>query len=207
MRTRVTLSRSLRYLLAWTPTIAAARALPAQRPVSDAVLQRGSLSFLGHATVGDFVGVTSSVTGVIIGGRDYSVTRGFVEASVRTLVTGNERRDRDLRESMEVARYPMMRFDLSAVTPVPSASVTPDSIAMMLHGALTIHGVTQRVDLAARVTRAGDTTRVTTRFPLDLGSYDIRGLTKMFGLLRMQNEIEVRVDLLFLDAPTQWANP
>src|SRR5690348_7398882 len=134
MRTRVSLTRSVRYLLAFTPAIALARALPAQRPMQDAALESGTLSFLGHATAGDFVGVTTSVAGAIIGGRDYSVTRGWVEAPVRTLLTGNDHRDRDLRESMEVGRYPMMRFDLSGATFVTSPLGRSDSMAVMLHG-------------------------------------------------------------------------
>jgi polyisoprenoid-binding protein YceI len=207
MRTRVSLTRSLRYLLAWTPTIALARALPAQRPIQDAVLESGTLSFLGHATVGDFVGVTTSITGAIMGGRDYSVTHGWVEAPVRTLLTGNDHRDSDLRGSMEVGRYPMMRFDLSGATFVTSPLARPDSTMLMLHGALSIHGVTRNVELPAAMHRSADRTHITARFPLSLSDYEIRGLTKMFGLLRMQNEIEVRIDLVFVDSPTLWANP
>jgi hypothetical protein len=55
--------------------------------------------------------------------------------------------------------------------------------------------------------RSADRTHITARFPLSLSDYEIRGLTKMFGLLRMQNEIEVRIDLVFVDSPTLWANP
>jgi hypothetical protein len=29
----------------------------------------------------------------------------------------------------------------------------------------------------------------------------------MFGLLRMEREVDVRVDLRFMDAPTLWAIP
>ena len=106
MRTTTNLQRSLRYLLAWAPTVTLARAMPAQRPVPDAALESGTLSFVGRATTGDFVGTTSRVTGAVIGGRDYSTTRGWIEAPVRSLVTGNERRDGDLRQSMEIERYP-----------------------------------------------------------------------------------------------------
>ena len=175
--------------------------------MQDAVLESGTLSFLGHATVGDFVGVTTNVTGAIIGGRDYSATRGWVEAPVRTLLTGNDHRDSDLRASMEVGRYPMMRFDLSGATFVASPLGTADSTALMLHGALSIHGVTRNVDLPATARRSGEKTSITARFPLSLADYEIGGLTKMFGLLRMQNQIEVRVDLVFVDTPTLWANP
>ena len=128
MRTTTNLQRSLRYLLAWAPTVTLARAMPAQRPVPDAALESGMLSFVGRATTGDFVGTTSRVTGAVIGGRDYSTTRGWI-------------------------------------------------------------------------------THVTSRFPIDLVDYQISGLTKMFGLLRMEREVDVRVDLRFMDTPTLWAIP
>ena len=207
MRTTTNLQRSLRYLLAWAPTVTLARAMPAQRPVPDAALESGMLSFTGRATTGDFVGTTSRVTGAVIGGRDYSTTRGWIEAPVRSLVTGNERRDRDLRQSMQIERYPTLRFDLNGATFLNPSLARPDSSSLVLHGALTIHGVTRHVDLVASVTRNGDTTHLTTRFPIDLADYQIGGLTKMFGLLRMEREIDVRVDLRFMDTPTLWAIP
>ena len=84
----------------------------AAREVGSA-LRSGTLSFLGHATVGDFVGSTTWVSGAIAG--EGSRTRGWVEAPIATLVTRNERRDRHLRASMDVGRYPTMRFDLDRV--------------------------------------------------------------------------------------------
>jgi polyisoprenoid-binding protein YceI len=207
MRGTPRVQRSLRYLLAWAPTVAMPRAMSAQRPVPDAALESGTLSFFARATAGDFVGTTSKVTGAIIGGRDYSTTRGWIEAPVRSLVTGNERRDRELRESMEVDRYPTVRFDLNGATFLNPSFESPDSSAMVLHGALTIHGVTRHVDVVATVQRCGDTTHVTTRFPIDLADYRIGGLTKMLGLLRMDREVDVLVDLRFFDTPTLWAIP
>jgi len=128
MRKTTNLQRSLRYLLAWAPTVTLARAMPAQRPVPDAAVESGTLSFVGRATTGAFAATTSRVTGAVIGGRDYSTTRGWI-------------------------------------------------------------------------------THVTSRFPIDLADYQISGLTKIFGLLRMEREVDVWVDLRFMDAPTLWAIP
>jgi polyisoprenoid-binding protein YceI len=121
-----------------------------------------------------------------------------------TLVTGNKLRDRDMRASMEVDRYPTMRFDVLGATTVPSLATRVDTLAMLLHGNLAIHGVTRVVDLPVMVSRTADTIHVTAVFPLDLADYHISGLTKMFGILRMQRRIEVRADLRFVrarDAP------
>jgi polyisoprenoid-binding protein YceI len=192
----------LRYLFALAAVAASLTSLQAQAPVADAALHSGTLSFLGRATVGDFVGTTGTVTGAIIGGPDVSTTRGWVEAPVATLVTGNGRRDRDLRATMEVDRYPNIRFVLSGASHVPSTpSDSPESRTLLLHGELSIHGVTRRVELPATVVRAADTTHVTSVFPLDLHDYRIDGLTRMMGLLRMESQIEVRVALRFVDRP------
>jgi hypothetical protein len=69
--------------------IMAASALVARRAVAQsgsempsAVLRSGTLSFDGHATVGDFVGSTTTMSGAFTG--DIVGARGWVEASVAT---------------------------------------------------------------------------------------------------------------------------
>lgn len=164
-----------------------------------AVLQSGTLGFSAHATVGDFTGSTTTIRGAVTG--DLTDARGWVDAPVATLVTLNDHRDRDLRASMEVEKYPTMRFTLARATAAPANGAA----AMILHGALTIHGVTRDVDLPATVERSGDAIHVTSSFPLDLRDYRIGGLKKMLGLLRMDPHIEVHVDLRFV--ATSSVNP
>ena len=120
--------------------------------------------------------------------------RGWVEAPVATLTTGSGKRDKDLNKSMESSKYPNIRFELSGVTPGGGGA---DSMAAMLHGALVIHGVTRPVDLPGTVQFQGPRIRVRSDFPLRLPDYRIGGLSKMLGLLKMYNDIEVHVDLLF----------
>ena len=171
-----------------------------QWPVPDAVLRSGSLSFTGHTTVGDFVGTTAAVAGSATGSADVANTRGWVEASVATLVTGNAIRDRDLRATMEVRKYPTMRFALAGVT-VGSNAAPPDTARVMLHGALTIHGVTREVSIPAALAMVGDTIIVSGGLPLDVTAYRIGGLTRFLGALRMQKDIEVRFHLRFEAIP------
>ncbi len=178
-------------LLVW------ATAALAQGPIPTARLVRGTLSFDGHSTVGDFVGTTDSVRADLKGGLDLAAVRGWVEARAATLHTGSGRRDRDLRKSMEVDTFPTMRFDLAGVRP---GDAQGDSVAVTLHGQLTIHGITREVDVPARVWVGSDTIRVRSDFPLDLKDHRIGGLSKMLGVLKMQEHIEVHVDLVFVPA-------
>jgi polyisoprenoid-binding protein YceI len=163
-------------------------------PIPAGHLTSGTLSFDGHATAGDFVGKTTTVSAQLTGAPDVTGVRGWVEAPVATLTTGNGKRDKDLNKSMESDKFPVLRFELARVS---RTGGTGDSVAVILHGALAIHGVTRQVDLPGTVQFAGSTARVRTDFPLNLKDYRIGGLSKMLGMLKMYENIEVHSDLVF----------
>jgi polyisoprenoid-binding protein YceI len=195
----VLLQRQLRKFvrIAWFGALAPAVAHGQTASVPPhAIVLSGSLSFDGHATVGDFTGTTNTVFGEFAG--DVATAHGWVEAPVATLDTHNEHRDRDLRGSMESDKYPTLRFDLARTTVVTSSDGPGATSSVVLHGQLAIHGVTRAVELPASTSRVGDTITVKSTFPLDLNDYRVGGLTKMLGLLRMDPTITVHVDLRFL---------
>jgi polyisoprenoid-binding protein YceI len=194
MTMRVLLSRALLCAV----LAGAARPLDLAAQLDGAIpsmrLASGRLSFDGHATPGDFTGTTTTVTGEMTGGESLAAVRGWVESPVKTLDTDNGKRDKDLNKSMESDKYPAMRFELTGVT---SESARADTTTAQLQGKLTLHGVTRDVALPGRVWKDGGGLRLRSDFPLDLGDYEIGGLTKMLGMLRMQEAIEVHVDLTF----------
>jgi polyisoprenoid-binding protein YceI len=176
--------------LAGTPLGAQA---PVGRTIPDGTVRQGMLSFDGRATAGDFSGTTTSVTGEMHGGK-LSEVRGWVEAPVRTLGTGNQRRDRDLNKSMESDKYPTIRFELAGV----AAPETPgDSVNLVLHGRFIIHGVTREATVPASVAFRPEGIRVRGATPLNLKDYKIGGLSKALGMLKMDEKILVHVDLMF----------
>jgi polyisoprenoid-binding protein YceI len=166
----------------------------AQRPLPAGKVIAGTLAFDGRATLGDFTGTTTTVGGAMTEANELRETRGWVEAPVATLQTGNGRRDRDLNKSLESDRFPALRFDLEGVTPHADAG---DSAVVTLSGRLTIHGVTRPVSLPGTVRFGPEGIRVRSSFPLNLTDYRIGGLSKMLGVLKMHPDIMVRVDLLF----------
>jgi polyisoprenoid-binding protein YceI len=169
-------------------------AVLAQTPIPNAVTKRGTLSFDGKATLGDFVGTTDSVRGELRGAASLDQVTGWVEAPVASLRTGNGKRDKDLRKSMEVERYPVMRFDLKNLI-VTAAHDDVDEVA--LRGTLTIHGRTRDVDVPGKIWRIGAGWHVQATFPLNLKDYEIGGLSKMLGILKMDEHILVHVDVTF----------
>jgi polyisoprenoid-binding protein YceI len=183
-----------RLVLTATVCSAAVPSAAQQRPIPNGRLVSGTLSFDGHATAGDFTGTTTAVSGQVHGAPDLGAVRGWVEAPVQTLKTGNGKRDRDLNKSMESDKYPTLRFDLSRVTRRRGLS---DSIGVILQGQLRIHGVTREVKLPGTIQFTGTDARVRTEFPLNLKDYRIGGLSKLLGMLKMYEDIEVHADLVF----------
>ncbi|MEO7985230.1 MAG: YceI family protein [Gemmatimonadales bacterium] len=154
----------------------------------------GTLSFDGHGTPGDFVGTTPTMSGELTGADSLAAVRGWVEAPVKTLKTENDRRDRDLNKSMESEKYPAIRFELTGVS---DAVGTGDSMTASLHGRMQIHGVTREVTLPAIIRIGPRDVHVRSDFPLNLKDYKIGGLSKMLGMLQMDEHIKVHVDLNF----------
>ena len=178
-------------LLALAPSI-----LPGQVPdsIPPAQVREGTLSFDGHATVGDFTGVTTEVSGRITGGRSLAEVRGWVEAPARSLRTGNAKRDRDMYKSLEVDKFETIRFDLDRALPGVAYG---DSVVTTFFGQFTIHGVTRPDSFPASVVFRDGAIRVRADLPLNLKDYKIGGLSKMLGILKMHERIEVHVDVTF----------
>lgn len=163
-------------------------------PIPAGTVREGVLSFDGKATAGDFTGTTRTVSGELKGAPTLAEVSGWVDAPVKTLLTGNGRRDRDLNKSMESDSFPTIRFELAGVD---SIRVEGDSTLASLRGALVIHGVTREARLPAVLRFLGDGVRVQSTFPLNLKDYKIGGLSKMLGMLKMHPDIVVHVDVRF----------
>jgi polyisoprenoid-binding protein YceI len=176
----------------------AAATLAAQRAIPSGTIGAGVLSFEGHATVGDFTGTTSTVTGEMTGGTDLSAVRGWVEAPVKSLETGNGKRDKDLNKSMESGKYPVIRFDLTGVVP---GAARGDTVDVTLLGTFLIHGVSRADSIMATVLLLPDGVRVQGKAPLDLSDYKIGGLSKALGMLKVSEAILIRLDLTFATRP------
>jgi polyisoprenoid-binding protein YceI len=173
--------------------LAGPAALGAQATI-DAPVTRGLLAFDAHATLGAFTGTTTTVTGAMTGAASLGGVRGWVAAPAASLTTNNGHRDHDMAGSLEPAKYPTLRFDLDSVATGGTAS---DSVEVTLHGRLTLHGQTRSVRIPgwAWITPAG--ARFRGAVPINVKDYGVGGLSKMLGLLKMDERILVRIDVTF----------
>ena len=186
--------RSTVITAAITPLLAGSVSAQLRAPIPSGTVIAGTLSFDGHSTVGSFTGTTMTVHGELHGAATIDSVTGWVEAPVKTLVTGNGHRDRDLNSSMESDSFPTIRYDLTSVT---RQGALGDTLDVTLHGTFSIHGITRPADLSATVLLDPGSVRVRSDLPLNLNDYRIKGLSKMLGVLKMHPDIVVHVDVTF----------
>ncbi len=168
-------------------------ALPAQ-VVVDAPLSHGTLAFDAHATLGAFTGTTSAMSGRITGGASLADVTGWVETAASTLTTHNGHRDRDMAKSLDVAHYPTIRFDLAQLA---VGQPSGDSVAVTARGQFRIHGTTRPDSIPGWVWVHDGTSRFRGAVTLDVKDYGVSGLSKMLGVLKMDERILVRIDVTF----------
>jgi polyisoprenoid-binding protein YceI len=162
---------------------------------------KGELWFDAKATLGSFRGITRTFEGAITGGAALGDVRGWIEFKAADLTTENGLRDRDMRSSLEVDKFPTIRFDLDTVRVPAPADDGADSIRVELTGRMQIHGVTRVIRVPSVVRRSGDLVRATGEFDMDVTDYRIGGLRKMMGMLSMDEKVRIGFDVTFNSAP------
>jgi polyisoprenoid-binding protein YceI len=156
------------------------------------------LWFDAKASLGAFRGISKVAHGQISGGTSLATVQGFVEMPATSLSTDNGLRDKDMRKTLEVEKFPVVRYDLDSVH---VRAETPDSAQIELIGRMTIHGVTLPLRIPATMRRQGGELRVTGGCDLFLPAYGVTKLKRMLGMLSMDKTIRMGFDVTFLLEP------
>lgn len=120
------------------------------------------------------VGRTPAVTGAMTVG-DGTVSDTEIEADMTQLASDQGFRDRAIqRQGLETAQFPSASFALDAPLEIPPAAVDGTTVTLAATGTLTLHGVSQQVevDLEARLLSA-DRLVVGGSIPIAMSDYDI----------------------------------
>jgi polyisoprenoid-binding protein YceI len=154
--------------------------------VPSAPLAHADIWFDARATVADFQGRATTVTGELVGGAGPAGSRGWVEVRWADIDTQNGTRNGHMLKTVDAERFPVIRFDVTAVRP------GIDSVA----GTLALHGVTKDVVWPVSVQAGGDTVSVAADFPVDMRDYGIKPPVR-FVIARMGAVVTVHVRLVF----------
>lgn len=97
------------------------------------------------------------------------------------------------QEVLETAKFPEIRYE------APSISVTKlaESLyAGVLEGNLTLHGVSRRLPITARVTMLGNMLRASGEFSLNQTDFGIKLVSVAGGALKLKNELKFSFEIV-----------
>jgi hypothetical protein len=111
---------------------------------------------------------------------------------VAQLSSGEHGLDDNMRKALKGDRFKEIRFQMDSYdVAAPSAGAT---IAVTLHGRLSLAGVERKIDVAASGVRVKDGFRVTGSKDLLMTDYQIKPPTMMLGAIKTKNLITVKFD-------------
>jgi hypothetical protein len=166
----------------------------AQTPIPSHELTGVFAYFDAKVTLGEFRGRATTGAGLLNGGARLAETGGWIEIRVEDITTGNGRRDRHMRERVEILRFPTFRME---VTGVRADSMIGDTTVVKLTGVIELHGIANEISVPGRVYWDRGGTHVWSEFPLDVRDYGLERPSTFLGLIKMDPVILVGIEAIF----------
>lgn len=162
--------------------------------LASAVYAQTYMSKTGHAEFESSVPLHS-----FVGSSDHLVGKINLEESIvdfyldlTTLDTSNNKRDKDMRETLETEEYPFAEFYGKITSGFDSTDTQPQTVTVQ--GIFTIHGVKQEITTKGTLQRTSNGLKVNTKWTLNLTDYNIKPPGILF--YRVDEEIDISIEAL-----------
>jgi polyisoprenoid-binding protein YceI len=102
--------------------------------------------------------------------------------------------NRELREIvLEPEKYPEIVFKSTEVTGKPLGNGRYD---LKIGGNLTLHGVTRRIVIPAKVTLTGNDLRAVGEFSIDRSDFKVKATSAVHGMIRVRDKVKFTFDIV-----------
>lgn len=116
-----------------------------------------------------------------------------MSVDLASLDTGNGLRDSDMRDTLDVSKFPTAVFK-STVVSGPATIAVNQPVDLRIGGDFTLHGVTHRISVPVHLLLTSPTRlQATARFTIRMTDYDITVPDKL--IVSVANEVVVRFDV------------
>jgi len=129
--------------------------------------KQGEVTFTSHVPLHTFSGVSQELVGSI------NFADGTVDfyVDLASLNTGIGKRDKDMRTTLEVKKYPFAEFFGSLVKPVDQNSLASQPVEVK--GSFGLHGVKEEITVRGTLQRTGSSWQLDASWSLNLSDYNI----------------------------------
>jgi polyisoprenoid-binding protein YceI len=153
------------------------------------------IDYTGSAPLHDWTGTSRSVSGrFVLDPTQADSNRAVVRASVASFDSGNDRRDRKMREVTEVAQYPQVEFRATNIEPLIWGR-TADGRAgrWRATGTLTFHGRTHPVEAPVRIRAGTDSVYARAEFAISLTRFEVERPSLLWASIGDTIRIDARI--------------
>jgi polyisoprenoid-binding protein YceI len=141
------------------------------------------------------VGVTKDVTGDLYLSKDGLATgqkSGF-KVDVRTLVSDESLRDRQVKSTMGTDNFPFAEFIADSVTDFPKDYSANQQVQLTMKGMLNVHGATKPVEWAVFARAAGDYLTAVADTDIKMTDFGVNPPT--VSVSRVEDKVHLQVTL------------
>jgi polyisoprenoid-binding protein YceI len=155
--------------------IVGAQAAPAQRVAATIDSTESVIDYTGTAPLHSWTGTSRSVRGeFVLDPNTPDSSRAVVRVPVASFDSGNDRRDRGMRDVTEADKYPFVEFRGTEYTPLVWGEGADGPVGRWaITGELTFHGRTHALDDTVEVRAREGTVQATAQFPVSLSQFEV----------------------------------
>lgn len=153
------------------------------------------IDYIGTAPLHSWTGTSRSVEGgFVLNPAVPDSSRAVIRVPVASFDSGNDRRDRGMREVTKADRYPIVELWGTEFSPSIWGQGTDGPVGQWsVSGELTFHGQTHAIDDTVDVRVIGDTVRTTVQFPVSLTRFDVERPGFMGFTVRDTIRVDARI--------------
>lgn len=150
--------------------------------------ETGHAEFESSVPLHSFVGTSDHLVGQI--SLQDSIVDFYLDLT--TLDTGNNKRDKDMRETLETDSYPFAEFYGKIVSPFDPDKSEPQPATV--EGEFSIHNVTKEVTIEGFLQKTPDGLQLETEWTLNMTDYNIEPPGILF--YRVEENIDIKIEAL-----------
>jgi polyisoprenoid-binding protein YceI len=160
------------------------------------------VKFYGSSPFDKFTGTSTQVKGFIEGTINAvteissSDLKAEVRVDVGSLDTNNDKRDKKMRETLDVEKYPFITFKLNQIRLIQKAESAGPS-RYQVEGAMSIHGVKQTITADVESKVEANRITISGKMPLDITDYKIdRPKVPVIAFVKLDKNVTVEFNLV-----------
>lgn len=150
--------------------------------------ESGRAEFTSSVPLHKFTGSSDHLTGMI----DFEENLVDFYLDLKTMDTGNNMRDRDMYETLNVEEHPFAEFTGSLQSSFDTTSTQVQEVTTL--GKFSIHGVTRTKTVNGTLQKTEEGIHLRAEWVLDITNFDIEPPGILF--YRVNDKMDVRIDVL-----------